>query len=202
MELAPNLPLSKVQVVEQDTRKATGLYGNGDRSDFVLRILAVGKRAYAEDGLRMPRPTGFTQERWDKVLAGLPEPPSREGKPEETPSTCLPQEWRQAVAARETKDGYWDWAARRWREVKAAKMAGEETEETETANSLQRAYGGYWGEVLSCPVQDWQRTVAEGPTRDGYWEWAFMLRRERRERREKEREGEKEGDCQSGRVAR
>jgi hypothetical protein len=29
----------------------------------------------------------------------------------------------------------------------------------------------YWGQNVNFPVSDWQREVAQGDTRLGYWDW-------------------------------
>jgi hypothetical protein len=34
-------------------------------------------------------------------------------------------------------------------------------------------HNGYWGEHPVHPVSDWQRQVADGETRLGYWEWVM-----------------------------
>ena len=33
-------------------------------------------------------------------------------------------------------------------------------------------FGGYWGAHPDFPVSDWQYEVANGDTRQSYWEWA------------------------------
>jgi len=47
----------------------------------------------------------------------------------------------------------------------ATRMAGE-------------AEGMYWGQHPDHPVEDWQAEVANGDTRQGYWEWAYQREQE------------------------
>ena len=37
--------------------------------------------------------------------------------------------------------------------------------------NLRQCGGGIWGEDERYPVEDWQYEVANGHTRQGYWEW-------------------------------
>lgn len=39
------------------------------------------------------------------------------------------------------------------------------------ATALAAAYGGHWGEHPNHPVDDWKLAVAEGDTRQSYWDW-------------------------------
>lgn len=42
----------------------------------------------------------------------------------------------------------------------------------EAANeSLAESNGGIWGKHLDHPVEDWQYEVANGDSRQGYWDW-------------------------------
>jgi len=40
-----------------------------------------------------------------------------------------------------------------------------------SSGTLSERYGGWWGEHPDYPVEDWQYMVANGDTRQGYWEW-------------------------------
>ena len=41
----------------------------------------------------------------------------------------------------------------------------------EDIERLAESNGGYWGSHSMHPVSDWQQAVANGTTRNGYWEW-------------------------------
>lgn len=42
---------------------------------------------------------------------------------------------------------------------------------TAVIGHLRNTYGGVWGEHPAYPVKDWRYQVANGDTRQGYWEW-------------------------------
>lgn len=44
-------------------------------------------------------------------------------------------------------------------------------ENTTSKKSLQQQHGGHWGAHPEHPVEDWMYEVANGDTREGYWEW-------------------------------
>jgi hypothetical protein len=41
----------------------------------------------------------------------------------------------------------------------------------EDIEQLAEQHGGYWGNHLDYPSEDWRLDVANGDTRRGYWEW-------------------------------
>ena len=43
--------------------------------------------------------------------------------------------------------------------------------ELESTYELMELHGGSWGEHPDHPVTDWQYEVANGDTRQGYWDW-------------------------------
>ena len=54
-----------------DLGRAVGLYGLGDRSAIVLRILAAGKAAYDAVGATVPRPVNMDGRTWVRILNEL-----------------------------------------------------------------------------------------------------------------------------------
>lgn len=40
-------------------------------------------------------------------------------------------------------------------------------------SDLAARFGGVWGEHPRHPVADWQIEVANGDTRNGYWQWVM-----------------------------
>ncbi|MCK0441260.1 hypothetical protein MUG78_17820 [Gordonia alkaliphila] len=49
------------------------------------------------------------------------------------------------------------------------------------AQKLADRYGGQWREHRDWPVESWQYEVANGDTRQGYWEWVLKNIEEARE---------------------
>ena len=41
----------------------------------------------------------------------------------------------------------------------------------EDIEAIAEAHGGYWGDHLDYPAEDWRLLVFNGEVRRGYWEW-------------------------------
>jgi len=57
--------------LRRDLGRAIGLYGLGDRSELVLKTLALGKVSYDEIGADVPRPLNVRSEEWRSILDSL-----------------------------------------------------------------------------------------------------------------------------------
>lgn len=56
-----------------DLGRAVGLYSIGDRSDIVLKTLALGRLAYHAIGAKVPVPGNVKPDQWQTILDALVE---------------------------------------------------------------------------------------------------------------------------------
>lgn len=57
--------------IRRDLGRAVGLFGIGDRSDVVLKTLALGKVDYDAIGASVPRPLNVRPDEWRSILEAL-----------------------------------------------------------------------------------------------------------------------------------
>lgn len=65
------LAVRRAANIRRDLGRAVGLYSHGDRSEIVLRTIAIGATDYEAVGARIPVPFGTDPDQWHRVVQKL-----------------------------------------------------------------------------------------------------------------------------------